>query len=193
LTVEPSGGRNFGNYWFNRAQHSKKGFLPVASGDDYPAYRYMGEASALKTYFAGDITMLPFVSDTHIEWPLMLTQEQKAAYIKDFKILEFSSFVVNKFAGSFRVYLKNPKEPGDWYAWNWAVGKEEKLISGSDGYAALTAENIGSSNEVIMFKVKKEGPVEPPTPPKGGGSGCNVGYAIFALLTLVPFAVKKRF
>jgi Synergist-CTERM protein sorting domain-containing protein len=158
LTVEPSGGRNFGNYWFNRAAHSKKGFLPVALNQDYPAYRYMGDASALKTYFAGDITMLPFITDTYIEWPLMLTKEQKAGYTNKVlgsksELLEFSSFVVNKFAAEFRVYLKKTKKAGDWYAWNWVKGDAEKIFPANDGYAALIADNISSNNEVIVFCV----------------------------------------
>ena len=158
LTVEPSGGRNFGNYWFNRAAHSKKGFLPVALGEDYPAYRYMGDAAALKTYFAGDISMLPFVTDTNLEWPLMLTQEQKAGYVNKVlsaktELVDFSAFTVNHFAGEFRVYLKKTHKPGDWYAWNWATGEGQAISAANDGFAALNADNIGSNNEVVLICV----------------------------------------
>jgi Synergist-CTERM protein sorting domain-containing protein len=158
LTMEPSSGRNFGNYWFNRAAHSKKGFLPVALNQDYPAYRYMGDVSVLKTYFAGDILMLPFVTDTHIEWPLMLTQEQKAGFVNKVlsaktELVDFSSFVVNHFAGEFRVYLKKTKKPGEWYAWNWAKGEGEAIFSANDGFAALNADNISSNSEVILICV----------------------------------------
>jgi hypothetical protein len=193
LTVEPSGGRNFGNYWFNRAEHSKKGFLPVALGQDYPAYRYMGNASALKTYFAFDITTLPFVAETHIEWPLMLTQESKAEFTsgvmtKGTQLLAFSSFTVNKDAGNFKAYLKKTEKPGDWYAWNFAAGKAVKIVPASDGYATLLTENISSRNEVVLFKVS-EAPVIPPCDEE---KGCNAGYAAFAFLMLIPFVVRKK-
>jgi len=196
LTVEPSGGRNFGNYWFNRAAHSKKGFLPVALDKDYPAYRYMGPASALKTYFAGDINMLPFVTNTHIEWPLMLTQEQKAEFTsktltKDIELLAFSSFTVNKRADVFRAYLKKTEKDGDWYAWDWAVGKAVKIVPASDGYATLMTENIGSNNEVILFKVSEKKTIIPPhiCP---NTEGCNAGYLAIAILMLIPFVIKRK-
>ena len=190
LTVEPSGGRNFGNYWFNRAAHSKKGFLPVALGEDYPAYRYMGDAAALKTYFAGDISMIPFVTDTHIEWPLMLTQEQKAGYVNKVlgaktELVDFSSFTVNHFAGEFRVYLKKTHKPGDWYAWNWATGEGQAIFPANDGFAALNADNIGSNNEVILICVGSVLPCgDPALLPESGAtveSALKNGYLTVAI------------
>ncbi|MCL1875869.1 MAG: SYNERG-CTERM sorting domain-containing protein [Synergistaceae bacterium] len=197
LTVEPSGGRNFGNYWYNRAEDSKKGFLPVALSDDYPAYRYMGNASALKTYFAYEINMLPFVMNTHIEWPLMLTQEKKAQFVSGLltdktELLAFSSFTVNALAADFEAYLRKTEKDGVWYAWNWSKGKAEKIAPRANGYAMLTTDNIGSGNEVIMFKITEETTCTKPHLPICEEEGCNAGYAAYALLLLVPFVARKR-
>jgi Synergist-CTERM protein sorting domain-containing protein len=195
LTLEPMGARNYGNYWFSRAKSKNKGFLPVALDQDFPAYRFMDKASALKTYLAGDITMLPFVSDTHIEWPLMLTQEEKARFTSevlsdDIELLAFSSFIVNRYANDFRAYLKNTVKAGDWYAWDWAAEKAVRIIPAGDGYATLITDNIGSGNEVILFKVS-EAPITPPGD-GGGGSGCNAfGYFALALVG-VPFVFKRK-
>ena|GEM_PF-2958535 len=158
LTLEPMGARNYGNYWFSRAKSKNRGFLPVALNEDFPAYRYMGETSAIKTYFAGDIMSMPFVDGTHIEWPLLLTQEQKAAYVNTVlnsktELLEFSGIIVNKLAGKFNVYLKKTEKPGNWYTWDWTTGKAVELVPSNDGYAAIMGENIGPDDEVILFFV----------------------------------------
>jgi hypothetical protein len=160
LTMEVAGARNFGNYWYSRARSKKEGFLPVALNQDFPAYRFMGDRSELVTYFAGDVNMLPFVNNTHIEWPLLLTQEEKAGYTDSLNrgdLLAFSSFIVNKHAGddegNIGAYLKKTKRPGAWYAWNCAIEQAEVIVPGEDDYAKLSAENIGLRNEVVIFKV----------------------------------------
>jgi len=166
LTVEPSAGRNFGNYWFNRAKHSREGFLPVRLNQDFPVYRFMGDASELgDTYFTGHISMLPFVIGTHIEWPLLLTRGQKRKYYigvlreglhnEADELLKFKSFIVNRFTGNFSAYLRNTERPGQWYAWNWRRARAERIFADGDGFAQLTADNIGCNNEVIMFCVAR--------------------------------------
>jgi hypothetical protein len=157
LTMEVAGARNFGNYWYSRAFSKKDGFLPVALNQDYPVYRFMGDAAELQTYLAADIKALPFVNGTHIEFPLLLTQEEKAAITDSIArgpLLAFSSFKVNRLAGDFSAYLKPTQRPGAWYAWNWAEGQAEVITAGADDYAQLTAEMLGPENEVVMFKAQ---------------------------------------
>ncbi|MCL1875552.1 MAG: hypothetical protein FWF87_04770 [Synergistaceae bacterium] len=157
LTLEPAGARNFGNYWYSRAFSKKDGFLPVALNQDFPVYRFMGDASELNTYFAGDVKMLPFVSGTHIEFPLLLTQEEKAEFTDSIArgpLLAFSSFKVNMLAEDFEAYLKKTQRPGAWYAWNWAEGRAEVITAGENEYAKLTVDNIGPDNKVILFKAQ---------------------------------------
>jgi Synergist-CTERM protein sorting domain-containing protein len=166
----------------------------VALNQDFPAYRYMGDRSVLKTYFAGDINMLPFVSGTNVEFPLLLTQEEKAQYTSgalanDIELLAFSSFTVNKHAGIFRAYLKKTEKAGDWYTWDWATGKAVKITPESDGYANVMMENIGPGNEVILFKVSEKKSVLPPCLEE---VGCNAGYFAFALFMLIPLIIKRR-
>jgi len=159
LTLEVAGARNFGNYWYSRAFSKKEGFLPVALNQDFPAYRFMGDRAELNTYFAGDVKMLPFVKGTHIEFPLILTQEEKASFTdglvnEGYALVDFSSFTVNRLAGDFEVLLKTTNADY-WYAWDWAEGKAVQIFADKEGYSALTADNIGSNNEVAIFSVSE--------------------------------------
>ena len=176
MTMEPAGARNFGNYWYSRVLSKKNGFLPVALNQDFPAYRYMGDASNLKTYFAGSIHKMPFVTGTHIEWPFLPTNDEINAFTKDVlnagnELLSFTGFIVNQHVGaltpsndtttgeplfydySFKAYLNKIPNAEAWYVWDWQAKKAVKIEAGADGYAQLAEENIGPDFEVFMFCV----------------------------------------
>jgi Synergist-CTERM protein sorting domain-containing protein len=178
LTMEPAGARNFGNYWYSRAFSKKNGFFPVALNQDFPAYRFMGDASELKTYFSGSIMKMPFVTGTHIEWPFLPTQDEIKGFTKDvlstgMNLVDFTGIIVNQHVGSlppsndattgeplfydynFKALLNKVPGAEEWYAWDWEEGEAVKIVADADGYAPLGEETIGPDYKVFLFAVAK--------------------------------------
>lgn len=184
LAVEPMSGRNFGNYWYNRIGDSKKGFIPVAEGEDYPVYRYM-KPEKLETYTVANTT--PNIEGTFVENPVMLTDEDVSAYTAGItgELITMSAFTVNDPSKEFTAYLPKTTADGTWYAWNWDEGAAVALTEGTDGAVTITPEFIDSEEGIVLFKMGAPART-------GGGGGCSVGFGALALLAFAPFVIKRK-
>ncbi len=188
LTVEPMSGRNFGNYWYNRIGESKKGFLPVALNEDYPAYRYM-KPEKLETYTVSNT--IPLITGTFAEFPTILSETDVKAYTDGVNgdLITMAAFSINNPQKSFGAYLPKTKADGDWYAWNWEGEKADALSLDGDGYTSISPSYIHPDKGVVLFKKTAE---------QGGSSGsggCAAGWGSLVLIGILPAVLlyKKRY
>lgn len=183
LTVEPMSRRNFGNYWHNRIGESKEGFLPVALGEDYPAYRYM-KPEKLETYTVYNTT--PLVTGTFIEFSTILSDKDVETYTASVggELITTAAFSVNNPQKPFGAYLPKTVADGIWYAWDWEKQKAVVLNADTSGYTPVALEFIHPDNGVVLFKKATAG--------SSSSGGCSAGWGSLILLGMIPAIVFYR-
>jgi hypothetical protein len=229
LLLEPMATNNLGNLWLSRTRGAsgntanipawyRDNFLPVSIDQEYPAYRYVGSVSDLKTYPSR--MNLPFML-TAVERVHSLTQED-VAKIKNqlslstdpeyVSIFELPVLSTDSYKNMERVELNE--------AFMLPNGetikiKEDHILNGKDfdikSLSLTSAPPVvlivapkGISGEV--YAAKKSGgfeklytppeppePPEPPKPPKPPITepGCNTA-ALYILVALIPFIIISR-